>query len=234
MAKFSYDVVVLLVVLAGLISHSAGMDPATIVAIAKVAGIVISSGASMMSKPKDYSVVCSIEVENWTRFILEDPHSSIAKGQLQSSPVVIRPASREKIIAHEASWFRGTYGVASWLLNDRRAAVMWHCPYSFFWGSKNMLGVGLTESWYGYHKNWFYQMYKGGNGQGLNFVRDDYYYDTPTIRIADERFEITGTMGTSHKATARIVIRPVNEHDLAPSIAAELDKRGLAKLLKRG
>ncbi|CAC5420217.1 unnamed protein product [Mytilus coruscus] len=232
MAKFSFDVV-LLVVLAGLISHSAGMSPGTIGAIAKVAGAVISSGASMRAKPHPYKVVCTIEIENWTKFILEDPHSSIAKGRLQSSPVMIRPASREQFIAHKSSWFTGTYGVASWLINDRRAVIMWHCPYSFLWHT-NVLGVGLTESSNVYHKNWFNQMYKGRNGQGLNFERDDYHHDTPTIRIADERFEITGTMGTSHKATARIVIRPVNENDLAPSIAAELDKRGLAKLLKRG
>ncbi|XP_063399312.1 echotoxin-2-like isoform X2 [Mytilus trossulus] len=190
----------------------------------------------MSSSTNDYKVVCAIEVENWTRFTLEDPHSTIGMGRLQSSPVVIRPGSREKFIAHKSSWFSGTYGVASWLINDRRAVVMWHCPYSFWW-SKNVLGIGLTESFYGVHQNWFNQMYSGRNIQGLNFVREEYRYETPTIKIADERFEITGTMGTGHKTTARIIIMPVNDEDLAPSITNELDKqdkRRLAKFLKRG
>ncbi|XP_071121745.1 tereporin-Ts1-like [Mytilus galloprovincialis] len=224
MAKLSLDFLVLLVVLEGLISNSVGLDPATISAIVTVAGTVISSGSSMSSSPNDYKVVCAIEVENWTRFTLEDPHSTMGMGRLQSSPVLIRPGSREQFIAHKSSWFSGTYGVASWLINDRRAVVMWNCPYSFWW-SKNVLGIGLTESFYGVHQNWFGQMYSGRNSQGLNFVRGEYRYETPTIKIADERFEITGTMGTGHKTTARIVIRPINDEDLAPSITNELDKQ---------
>ncbi|CAG2231757.1 unnamed protein product [Mytilus edulis] len=164
MSTLSYDFLRLLVVLAGLISNSVGLDPATISAIVTVAGTVISSGSSMSSSPNDYKVVCAIEVENWTRFTLEDPHSTVGMGRLQSSPVVIRPGSREKFVS-------------------------------------------------------------------------EYRYETPTIKIADERFEITGTMGTGHKTTARIVIRPINDEDLAASITNELekqDKRGLAKFLKRG
>ncbi|CAG2245701.1 unnamed protein product [Mytilus edulis] len=205
MSTLSYDFLRLLVVLAGLISNSVGLDPATISAIVTVAGTVISSGSSMSSSPNDYKVVCAIEVENWTRFTLEDPHSTVGMGRLQSSPVVIRPGSREKFV--------------------------------IFGGAKNVLGIGLTESFYGVHQNWFNQMYSGRNGQGLNCVRGEYRYETPTIKIADERFEITGTMGTGHKTTARIVIRPINDEDLAASITNELekqDKRGLAKFLKRG
>ena len=98
---------------------------------------------------------------------------------------------------------------------------MWSCPYNFNHYS-NWLGIGLTESGYSSQKDWYNQMYYGNSGNGLTFIRKDYYYDTNTIHMRDDTFEITGTMGTSHKTTAHIVIRPLNPKDIADSLKPAL------------
>ncbi|XP_071121749.1 tereporin-Ca1-like [Mytilus edulis] len=190
----------------------------------------IESGATMMTAEANYRVVCTIEVENWTKYNLVNPHATIKKGELQSSPVFIRPTLREKFTAHKSYWgFSGTYGVASWRIDDgegRRAVVMWSCPYNFWWHS-NYLGVGLAEPATERHRDWFHQMYNEGNGNGLRFVRSRYDKHTPTIRTNDGKFEITGIMGTAHRTKARVIVRPVFEDDLAPNISDALRKRNL-------
>jgi hypothetical protein len=53
---------------------------------------------------------------------------------------------------------------------------MWSCPFNFDY-YKNWLGVGLTEYGTQTHRaSWFDQMYYKGSGNGLNFVRGEYYY----------------------------------------------------------
>ena len=100
---------------------------------------------------------------------------------------------------------------------------MWSCPYNFDHYT-NWLGVGLTESGTQTHgTNWFHQMYYEKSGNGLNFVRGDYYYHTKTLSMKDGAIEITGIMGTSHKAKAHIIVRPLLETDLAPIIKAKVD-----------
>ena len=59
----------------------------------------IESGATMMTAEANYRVVCTIEVENWTKYNLVNPHATIKKGELQSSPVLIRPTLREKFVS---------------------------------------------------------------------------------------------------------------------------------------
>ncbi|CAG2245698.1 unnamed protein product [Mytilus edulis] len=129
--------------------------------------------------------------------------------------------SIECTITHKTSWSTyGSAGVASWLIGDghgKRAVVMWSVPYSH-WFHSNWLAVGLTESGNQAHKDWFDQMYYHESGSGLHFKRKDYYYDTNILSFKDEKFEITGIMGTSYKPTARIIIKPLNETDLAPGL----------------
>jgi hypothetical protein len=100
---------------------------------------------------------------------------------------------------------------------------MWSCPYNFN-SYSNWLGVGLTEYGTQTHRaNWFDQMYYKGSGNGLNFVRGEYYYHTKTLSMKDGNIEITGIMGTSHKAKAHIIVRPLLETDLAPNIKVKVD-----------
>ena len=94
---------------------------------------------------------------------------------------------------------------------------MWSCPYSFDHHS-NWLGVGLTATGTTTHNDWFHQMYYEKSGNGLNFVRGEYYHHTKTLSYKDGSFEITGIIGTSHKATAKIIVRPLQEADLSDNI----------------
>ncbi|CAG2247613.1 unnamed protein product [Mytilus edulis] len=152
---------------------------------------------------------------------LTDARVTPYSGSLYSSAVSIRPGEKEQFITHKTSWSTyGSAGVASWLIEDghgKRAVVMWSVPYSH-WFHSNWLAVGLTESGNQAHKDWFNQMYYYESGSGLHFKRKDYYYDTNILSFKDEKFEITGIMGTSFKPTARIIIKPLNETDLAPGL----------------
>ncbi|XP_076116784.1 echotoxin-2-like [Mytilus galloprovincialis] len=183
--------------------------------------LLISSGLSMTKSGGGYSIECTVIVENWTKYPLTDARVTPYSGQLYSAAVSIRPGEKEQFITHKTSWSTyGSAGVASWLIGDghgKRAVVMWSVPYSH-WFHSNWLAVGLTESGNQAHKDWFSQMYYYESGSGLHFKRKDYYYDTNILSFKDEKFEITGIIGTSYKPTARIIIKPLNETDLAQGL----------------
>jgi len=113
-------------------------------------------------------------------------------------------------IAHKVSnSIAGTAGTASWLIKGlkKRAVVMWSLPYNFN-HYRNWLGVGLTN--YETEENeehLFNQMYNKNNGNGLTFERGNYYDNTKTLSVNDGCIEITGIMGTSHKATVNIIVQ---------------------------
>ena len=84
---------------------------------------------------------------------------------------------------------------------------MWNCPYNFN-HYKNWLGIGLTNVGMGDEGDEFFnQMYNREPGDALNFVRGDYYDKAITLFLNDNMIEITGIMGTSHKATINIVVK---------------------------
>ena len=107
---------------------------------------------------------------------------------------------------------------------------MWSCPYNFD-AHSNWLAVGFTDPGHTTHRDWFNQMYYKSSGGGLKFVRGEYYYHTKTISLKDGKFEITGIMGSSHQAKARIIVRPLEADDLAPELKAKLEK-DVSNLLK--
>ncbi|XP_052081120.1 tereporin-Ca1-like, partial [Mytilus californianus] len=216
--------------LSGLFARVTGLiDWAAAIAAAGSAASAVTSGASVLNGllgGSGYSVACTVEVENWTKYPLIYPESYINGGIIQAPPVVVRPGQREQFVAHKTgNTATGTYGTASWLISStsKRAVVMWSCPYSFDLHI-NELGVGLTDKGVTQHKDWFQQMESGTSGSGLNFRRGEYYLHTKTISIKDSQFEVTGIMGTSHKAKARIIVRPFELNDLADSLKVQVEK----------
>lgn len=179
----------------------------------------VTSGASMSNSLKHasrYTVMCKIEIENWTKYPLWAPESHINRGIIEYPPVAVMPGKREMFVARKTGLTAtGTYGTASWQIlgKDKRVVVMWSCPYNFNHYS-NWLAVGLTSD--RHHNDWFDQMYYKESGRGLNFTRGEYYYDTNIIKSGDKSFEVIGNMGTSHHTTAQIIVRPLHERDRAP------------------
>ena len=104
---------------------------------------------------------------------------------------------------------------------------MWSCPFNFDHYS-NWLGVGLTRS--GSRRNGgnlFNQMYYENIGNGLTFVRGEYYHNTKTLSMKEGNIEVTGTMGTGHHSSAHIIVKPLVNSDLAPSIMAKVGSADL-------
>lgn len=99
---------------------------------------------------------------------------------------------------------------------------MWSCPYNFNHHA-NWLGVGLTQVGTVSHSDWFDQMYNKQFISTMNYKTADYYGGTTTISAKDTKFEITGTMGTSHKAKARIIVRPLELDDLAGPLKDKIE-----------
>ncbi|CAC5389202.1 Tereporin-Ca1 [Mytilus coruscus] len=172
-----------------------------------------------------YSVMCTIVIENWTKYILVDPDSRINGGKIPSPPTVVGPGKKEMFVAHKKCTATGTYGTASWLISstDQRAVIMWSCPYNFN-HHKNRLAVGLTEKGTTKHKDWFDQMYKKESGSNLHFVREEYDNHTKTISNKGDNFEITGTMGTTHVTEAHIIVRPLTIIGLADNLKKCVEK----------
>lgn len=215
-------------------------EPFTAISAAAAA---ISAGTSLAGTTMSglmnngYSVTCGIEIENWTRFPLTHPMSSIGGGYLSVPPQAVLPSKREAMVSHKNSGTAtGTYGTVSWLIkdNNRRVVVMWSAPYNFNHYS-NWMGVGITTAGVTTHNNnWFDLMYYRSSDRDLGFSREEYYYTVNTILYRDAKFEIRGTMGSSHKAEAKIKVIPINEDDLASPIKAllqQLRKRALLKSL---
>nr|UYP38769.1 mytiporin 2 [Mytilus galloprovincialis] len=216
--------VLVLCCLIGLVVRVNGViDWAAAIAAAGAASSAVISGGSLLGNlagAPGYAVVCTIEVENWTKYPLMLPEARNNGGIIKSPPVVVLPGQKEQFIAHKTGHTAtGTFGTASWLISSarKRAVVMWSCPYSFDFHS-NWLGVGLTDRGCTDHRNWYGQMYYRSSGGGLNFRRGEYYYHTRTISIRDSEFEVVGIMGTSHKANVRIIVRPRELRDLADNL----------------
>lgn len=204
-----------------------------VTAVSTASGAVIS-GTSMISSlaaacGTDYSVVCTIEVENWTKYALVYPESALTNGEIKHPPVVVLPGKREAFITHKTGHIAfGTFGTASWVIAkaNRRAVVMWSCPFNFNHFS-NKLAVGLTKSGSTNHNpNWADQMYYEKHIPELNYQLGDFNGGTKYLVIRDDKFIISGTIGTSHKTKAQIYVRPLEFDDLAePLKTAVLHRR---------
>jgi hypothetical protein len=98
---------------------------------------------------------------------------------------------------------------------------MWSCPFDFNL-HKNWLGFAVTRKGINESKiYWPDSIYYEKNNDFEQQVIKEYYNDSRTLSLKNERIEIIGQMGTNHTPTARVIIRPTNRDDLPDSIIRE-------------
>lgn len=65
-------------------------------------------------------------------------------------------------------------------------------------------------------------MYSGENTAILSFKRKEFYNKTATVTISDGLLEISGIMGSTHKTTVNVEVKPRKKDDYAPSVKKAL------------
>nr|KAG5686946.1 hypothetical protein BaRGS_029484 [Batillaria attramentaria] len=109
----------------------------------------------------------------------------------------------------------GSYGTVSWKVEglNRRVYVMWSVPFNHDYFT-NWLAVGLSRKGYTNHPGdnaLFDQMYSGKSDLNIAFERHQ-----------DGDISLEATMGSSHKAEVRVIVRPVDNKNLADPIRSLL------------
>lgn len=85
----------------GLVARVTGVIDwtADITAAEAASSAVISGGTFNLPGAPGYRVVCTIEVENWTKYPLMAPDASNNGGIIKSPPVVVLPGQREQFVS---------------------------------------------------------------------------------------------------------------------------------------
>nr|UMA83983.1 venom-related protein conoporin [Conus judaeus] len=206
--------------------------------VASIASSVITAGTSLagttlqgLADP-NFSVTCTIQVENWTRYALMYPTVlTLGSPAVSSAPTAILPTKKEAFATHKPrSTATGVSGTVSWELQgaERRFVLMWAAPYNFNHYS-NWMGVGMTRLGLvdvAPGDTWFNQMYHHGDSEDLTFKRGRFYYDLKPVIYRNEEFEIVGIMTNIHRAEIKVIIRPTidNLEGLALPIQALMEQ----------
>ncbi|XP_069135561.1 tereporin-Ca1-like isoform X2 [Argopecten irradians] len=137
---------------------AANLTAAAVSAGSSLAGTTISA----LTANVDVNVACGFEISNWTKYVMEKPMAYPKGGRIKIPPVEIFPGVKEAMVTHKTPLsVMGSYGTASWLIQDRRVVVMWDAPFNFDFNS-NWLGVGITKKGKTSHIGDFYDiMYTG-------------------------------------------------------------------------
>nr|KAG5686945.1 hypothetical protein BaRGS_029483 [Batillaria attramentaria] len=120
----------------------------------------------------------------------------------------------------------GSSGTVSWKVEglNRRVYVMWSVPFNHDHYS-NWLAVGLSRKGYTKHPDdnvLFDQMYDGASDENVSFERHEYWTSMDPIKFSDGDISLEATMGSSHKAEVRVIVRPVDNKNLADPIRSLL------------
>jgi hypothetical protein len=99
---------------------------------------------------------------------------------------------------------------------------MWSAPFNFDFYS-NRMAFGFTKKGCKIHdKNWFQTMYynknvgiKSGGTPRMNLKKMVCRNTCEEIIVEDDIFEMSGTMGTSHKPEIKIIVKPKHWENLA-------------------
>nr|UMA82392.1 venom-related protein conoporin [Conus ebraeus] len=204
--------------------------------VASIASSVVKAGTSLAGTTLQsladpgFSVTCTIQVENWTRYALMYP-TVLTWGNpaVTSAPTAILPTKIEAFSTRKPrSTATGVSGTVSWELQGahRRFVLMWSAPFNFNHHS-NWMGVGMTRLGLvdvAPGNTWFNQMYYRGNNEDLTFNRREFYNNLRPVIYRNDKFEIVGFMTNIHRAQIRVVIRPTinNWRDMALPIQALL------------
>lgn len=187
----------------------------------------VISGASLLRSTLahlmdiGFMIVCGIQVENWTKFTLTNPNTTLEWGYLSLPATNIQPATREAMVSHKCGFTAtGTSGTVSWLINgtDRRLVIAWSAPFNFDFYSNHLI-LGLTNKGYKKHnKTWFQTMYYGQEDEAMIFERVKCRFTSNEVMIDDDLFEVTGTMDTNHKPEIKVIIKPKRWENLASKL----------------
>ena len=194
---------------------------AAALAPALTAGASVTGGISsaVSAAGGEYSVVCGIEIENYTKWPFTSPMSSMEYGYFKKPPVEVMPGMKECWVCHKnAGTASGIFGTASWLINNyERLVVMYCCPYNFDF-SVNYLAVGFTNN---HNKSLTNDMYYN---KETFFKRGEYYYTANPVTYRGKKLTVRGTLGTSHKPEGKISVFPNSYDDLSEVMKGRISR----------
>lgn len=157
----------------------------------------------------NYRVGVKIEVRNRTGYPMVSPVCFIKSGVVVKPPQRIEAGETGVMVMHKTPGAAGgSYGSVSWLINDQRAVVMWSAPFNFN-HHENRLAVGFIDK--DGHEEWLTEKIYNGNANG-NCATGVYYKTCNEIEFTKNNHLITGIMGTSHNATACVLLKRADQY----------------------
>lgn len=195
--------------------------------VTAVPGSSLGNNTLSSIMPRNYHVVFGIEVENLTKYKLENSETYLTSGEISIPASDIRPGYKEAMVATKKPYWPafGICGIVSWLISgcNRRLVIMFTLPWPAFLNYikyTNKLSVGISDVGITEHDSkWHKTMKKLNNTYpGLNFKTEEYINSTRPVKVADETFQVSGIMGTGHQIEAKIVFKPNHVDNLAQNL----------------
>ncbi|XP_052068292.1 uncharacterized protein LOC127707681 isoform X1 [Mytilus californianus] len=195
--------------------------------VTAVPGSSLGNATLSSIMPRNYHVVFGIEVENLTKYKLENSETYLTSGEISIPASDILPGYKEAMVATKKPYWPafGICGIVSWLISgcDRRLVIMFTLPWPAFLNYikyTNKLSVGISDVGITEHdRKWHATMKKLNNRYpGLNFKTEEYINSARPVKVADDTFQMSGIMGTGHQIEAKIVFKPNRVEDLAQNL----------------
>ena len=172
-------------------------------------------GATESFNSFKHHVAFKFDLENHTKFMLDDPQYEVASGRIVRPPIPIVQGQKEAISGRQTTGqVTGCAGVVSWRIGDtgKMFVIMYRVPYlrefSTNWCA---LGIFPHDSIDDYFEKMYYD-------DVIGFARKKFSFDDCMVMVADDRFKATATMGTSRKSEIRVQLMPLSLMDLASSL----------------
>jgi len=180
--------------------------------------------AAMSYQNIDSEVKFLLEVSNVTKWILWPGECYIHWGYIPSPPTVILPGEKASITGHNEEghyagdpnhnlYATGVTGVVSWKIGktSKKLAIMYSMPFNWKqW--KNKLGIAIVDENQKIDKAFCRRMIVE---EDLASTREFHGLIKP-IKVTSDKFQVSGTMGTSHHCEIKITFMAKDEKDNAP------------------
>ena len=161
-------------------------------------------------------VAFKAEIENHTKYLVDEPKNEAIAGHVLQCAVPIKDGEKEAICGQQASEGNsGCAGVVSWKIGNtgKMLVLMYHIRCNVHALSVNWCGVGIFPD--GSIENYFNKMYYEDE---VGFARKKFNSDDDLVIFSDKQFKVTATMETSHKPKIRAQFLPHSVNDLAASL----------------
>ncbi len=222
---------------------------------------LIGTEAAELTAAENYSVVCTLEIQNYTKWPMVDPIVYNHQGWLKTLPVDVLPGHREALVSHKNGWTAtGIFGTVSWQMQNpdtvERVLVMWCCPYNYqIWANELAVSIiesdehddaeGLTTKLYRTPLEKWNKLRMHLRRLKESKLRD---YDKvlmemdrrgysgkkktlTDVRSGGRTVIVEGVMGSHWKTEAKISVFPNFYEDLAPDIIAVVDENDYKNVL---